>query len=772
MVLFQRILLLLIAASFSASAYETTTHRLLSDWSYDRSVLADPSKQIYLDLGLINTPADSLPTFQNSDLILRQSIKELVKFGAEFEDRGRRPLNHFYDPQNFGRGGAGSSAASPDWILEDNFNVSGQEFSLKDANESFYDALTSPLAFQRNRNWGRTFQTLGQVIHHIQDMAQPQHVRDDDHCVALLCLPTPLYKPSLYEVYTAENHDKLRAAMGAFNYTNVDLQTFNKARNFWDGSGSKNGYGLAEFTSTNFVSSGTNFRGGNLIGGVPVDVMTDPEFPLPSTNNLQVSNRNVTDVDLLGPNQPLIGNIQFVGSPILDSYRASESGFNFRTSSFSVFDSDLDNIDTQMNFALTKFNFDAAYEFLIPRAVSYGTGLIDYFFRGRLEAELTNNNDTIEITNVSDGSFSFQAGTTLEFFYETESGERKVIESLSTVLPNNLPVNGAYTITDLAAALESITDMGIERKLFLVLDGDIGSERGIAATVIQLPQFLPFLRTLQTYSNTVTQTYSNGEIYQIAEVYNRAIGTFYLYEGAVFEHEIYESYITLRNLKQEQNPPYTQFWETTRSVNRASQIAKSRSDSEGPLSNSISVLNLPARLALSSVPNTYVQGAPRIITQYDPAAGSVLDGLNLGGAIPGPIDGSLGGAMAAPRLASFVLPPLDPLEVALLPRTVSYIQLEPCIGPAPNSCPGINPDSYYFSNPLLLHSNMGATVQNTADGLFYNSANCDISRGPLDLIRCRAGNFIDYVSGTGGTWRIGGSWANMYIAPDLQIPPP
>jgi hypothetical protein len=36
-------------------------------------------------------------------------------------------------------------------------------------------------------------------------------------------------------------------------------------------------------------------------------------------------------------------------------------------------------------FALNRFTFDAAHKFLIPRAVGYSAGLINYFFRGQLE---------------------------------------------------------------------------------------------------------------------------------------------------------------------------------------------------------------------------------------------------------------------------------------------------------------------------------------------------------------------------------------------------
>lgn len=43
---------------------------------------------------------------------------------------------------------------------------------------------------------------------------------------------------------------------------------------------------------------------------------------------------------------------------------------------------------------LQGFDIDAAHKFLIPRAVAYSTGLLDYFFRGKLEAQDAGFTDT------------------------------------------------------------------------------------------------------------------------------------------------------------------------------------------------------------------------------------------------------------------------------------------------------------------------------------------------------------------------------------------
>ena len=102
--------------------------------------------------------------------------------GARFEDDFPRFLNHFYDPI-YNRPltvlGIAAGERSPDWALEDNTDFGKQEFSLRHAREYLYKALTLPTKPERDKHFGLTFQTLGQVIHHVQDMAQPQHVRND-----------------------------------------------------------------------------------------------------------------------------------------------------------------------------------------------------------------------------------------------------------------------------------------------------------------------------------------------------------------------------------------------------------------------------------------------------------------------------------------------------------------------------------------------------------------------------------------------------------------
>ncbi|MBZ0092496.1 MAG: hypothetical protein K8F27_09780 [Sulfuricellaceae bacterium] len=252
-------LLGLIAGMGETLGYEVKTHEDLSENAATISVLGQGD--VLTDLGL--QPFNANQIFPGSDNSTR-IIKDLFRFGASFEDNASLacPRNHFYNPLNgqpLTVKGISLGNASPDWALEDATNIGGQDFSLKDAREYLYKALTLSASADREKNFGLTFQTLGMVIHHIQDMAQPQHVRNDPHMDRLsLGGLNPLYSPSVYERFT--DLPVVRGGLPFTGYAPVystaDSATFNNPRNFWTKT---TGVGLAQFTNANFVSAGTNF---------------------------------------------------------------------------------------------------------------------------------------------------------------------------------------------------------------------------------------------------------------------------------------------------------------------------------------------------------------------------------------------------------------------------------------------------------------------------------------------------------------------------------
>ncbi len=338
----------------------------------------------------------------------------MISFGAFWEDDLSRfqALRHFYDPVHeraldIAPSGTSNSIKSPDWALEDIATYDGpiatQLFSLRDAKNYLYDALTyiNPTSVidsqsERRRKFGLTFQSLGHVMHHLQDMAQPQHVRNEPHCDdSWVCRPlaellenTSFYAPSMYEKYTnADEPDMaVRRNLPLLSQGSEPVYPGPLAagvvmgpRRFWRtsaiGADISSGKGMAEYANRNFYTAAT-------IG----------TYPSPPRKGLVEYANEATRVDVsqLLPGAGISGTMRFWKTDVYDAL-TGETAVNARALSEGVLDSDLalyySTAGTSGSplFALNRFTFDAAHKFLIPRAVGYSAGLINYFFRGQLE---------------------------------------------------------------------------------------------------------------------------------------------------------------------------------------------------------------------------------------------------------------------------------------------------------------------------------------------------------------------------------------------------
>lgn len=113
----------------------------------------------------------------------------------------------------------------------------------------------------RNQYLSTMFESLGHIVHHIEDMAQPQHTRNDTHA-HYNGVPLILTPGGFYEVYTAAVGLPTQQSVDALvqppnNYAPPNFAT---AREYWYAPGNYPTYrGMAEFTAENFVSQGTEF---------------------------------------------------------------------------------------------------------------------------------------------------------------------------------------------------------------------------------------------------------------------------------------------------------------------------------------------------------------------------------------------------------------------------------------------------------------------------------------------------------------------------------
>lgn len=347
----------LIVFSEHVLAYEAETHGKLA-------IISATGSDLYQSIQHFGF--SSSQTFPNAFGEL-MTPRDLMSFGAHFEDgcgeigtatqcgqdssypNGENAVNHFYDPQKGGEGlplCTKNAASSADWALEDHGQIGEQNFceiikpvittnpqqySYEDGIAYFRQALISLSQQARNTAAGRMFQTFGHIAHHLHDMAQPQHVREDKHCPTLACMAIGQYKPSVLESVAAES-DVIDQCIRPWvdNRHNIygDAPVFagQYPRCYWN---TTDGKGMAEFTAENFVSVGTNFEGG-INHPQSTHYEPTPDFPDPKWRT------EVTDInDLLNTTclkavnsqyNELEGKLTFITHDIQDPYNNTVTG--------------------------------------------------------------------------------------------------------------------------------------------------------------------------------------------------------------------------------------------------------------------------------------------------------------------------------------------------------------------------------------------------------------------------------------------------------------
>ena len=165
-----------------------------------------------------------------------------------------------------------------------------ENFSWQHARRQYYFWLTEMNPSERDWRAGETFYALGHVIHLVQDLAQPQHTRNDGHSQPQWYGQLSVGDDSQFEKYCSAkygNIDEVKGLLRKLPTSQIPifkhLPTTNsdgippELRAFWD-TGQLNGneedkrqnpfnklyeddLGLAEFSNSFFVTSDTMFTG-------------------------------------------------------------------------------------------------------------------------------------------------------------------------------------------------------------------------------------------------------------------------------------------------------------------------------------------------------------------------------------------------------------------------------------------------------------------------------------------------------------------------------
>ena len=438
----------------SVDAYSQATHRLLSGLALRQSD-AGGSSSLYQLLPIQFTDAFN-------------SISD----GADEEDNDNRGVNHFFDPIT-GLGlhfafGAVQFTASPDWII-DGVKHEGEKIDYLDLFQSYYDGLTKPTEQARALASNKMFNTLGHVVHHIQDMAQPQHTRNDDHCDATgfsaasaLCSNlTGLYKPSAYEAFTAQrSRDFLAAPFFPFSpkYSKAKPDAnFVTVDDFWENGKRGDSGGMATYSNRNFVTSGTNFFA---CSANPRGYCAASGYPDP---NPESTSKELGVIDSL------------VGQQTYIKFTPEGGGQAEPISTTTIF---LEALTGE--YVMNNITYRVSNKYLIPRALAYSAGIINFFFRADIDARADLSTGEIFVRNLGDKALT---GVFQLFYDSKDDGMRH-------------PATSAFTATAAAHGGEAATGVHVpvvnskvDSQFVLVFKGqaaDASDETVVSGKIVHL----------------------------------------------------------------------------------------------------------------------------------------------------------------------------------------------------------------------------------------------------------------------------------------------
>ncbi|MFI5387053.1 MAG: hypothetical protein ACHQ50_13145 [Fimbriimonadales bacterium] len=342
----------------------------------------------------------------------------------------------------------GQGPAAPDWAFEQDTEPVDLRFSWREARDTFFHALTDKIQKDREESLARTFRALGDVLHLAQDMGSPEHTRNDAHANSPNDPLRLCGAESLFET-------RIEAIRGNLTYTGYATPRLQRFRDAWT---TGDGRGFAEYTNRNFVSKDTNFT-------LDADGNHAKDYDQP---RLIFAFREDVPASDLGIPSPF--PVTFFGNFVGDRI-TGESLPNPKMTTYSLFDRDLNLQDKGLIFTLNRFNVEAAADFLLPRAVGYSAALLDYFFRGRLEAMIGADpvdSEKLQLTAKNASSESLGGGT-LSVYGDYSDADRRPLGSWL--------VQGPVAPEGDLPSQSFSPDLPIPARYLVVYKGDLGEEK-------------------------------------------------------------------------------------------------------------------------------------------------------------------------------------------------------------------------------------------------------------------------------------------------------
>jgi len=310
--------------------------------------------------------------------------------------------------------------------------------SWQDARDSFYQSIILPEKSDREKFLAMTLLDLGCVLHMIEDLGVPAHARNDflfGHYRNAIDNGNP------FESWVEEK-------VAGNNWSGTGPVVFNKLAKYFDADVYAGGYlgngispppgiwGLSECTNYQFMSTSTVFG----CSGIKY------QFPQPAKEHTT----SLAEYGKIG--DTVFQKIYFNGSNygVLHLVRRSYTHYKKSIWGGDVAVVDSTNTPDDVNV------FEDYADITIPRTIDYATGLVNYFFRGRLNVEpnqIDPNIVKLVITNNSNNSGVPQTikGGTFEIYRDDTNDTRTKINPTGiTFTPqwtpaSTLPNDGGLT---------------------------------------------------------------------------------------------------------------------------------------------------------------------------------------------------------------------------------------------------------------------------------------------------------------------------------------
>ncbi|MFQ5901343.1 MAG: hypothetical protein ACE5IH_07285 [Thermodesulfobacteriota bacterium] len=477
--LFNLIIILVLASlSKSSLAYKVSTHRIITKGALGRSQNYD--------------------RFINDFNVDRTQANNEVIDGSELEDgeneSDRRWFNHYYDPINvrglyFFTPSLQGGRISKEWGYNGGSGLSGYPFSndyswikareymyITFTGNDFNGNIVAPTQNERDNYSKLMFRSIGQVIHLVEDMVQPSHVRNDPHVSHGEFPGLPyVFHPSRLEDWAKNNDVTINNIITQLSGYSISLPSFDDYFDY-----------LALFSNQNFYSDDTILVDLYVNCPVYLTCYTDPAY----------SDTNYT-TDFIPFGSGMIANVQAEDGTIEKvPYLIKTGGVvtGHKLAQVGYFGQELGSTGlSQLAFQIDDIVAFENASVLIPKAVEYSSGLLNYFFRGEvgivaIEEVITGQNITglnLTIKNLTTNEDMSNGNVEVAYRYKPQGATVFTYGLSNMVASGSIPYqsDAAYTFTFSNPIPVSATEVQYTWVFKGTLGQEVGALVGKVATI-------------------------------------------------------------------------------------------------------------------------------------------------------------------------------------------------------------------------------------------------------------------------------------------------